>query len=574
VPELVLGEPPAELDCGWGELPDVVPDWVLERGPLPEPRGCDCGCSCQIEAVGDDEPVWATPGVTGLEAVVEVLPPVSLAVAGVRDLVERLGAVDPAGLTAGQALADGEALLVLEQQLRVLNLRRVADVGARGLHELVGFRSTKAWLRTHRPDGDAADAALAAQLREFGRVRAAVQAGAVPLLGARKVLLALRKVAWHLDRPDGLIDGQPGQEVVTAVVGHVLSLVCRSWQGLAQDDPRLAVLLARGREVLAGGSQLAVLEGAFSWLAEVLPARQLSGPLDELVLAVLPSRLEDRGEQGHRRRGLSLTPHQDGTGWHLCGDLDLECGDRLWTALRAEAARDPRNPADTAAWAAATEAGTEAGTEAATEAAKDAWQAGAELAGSAHPRGRRERLHDALGRLLGRYLEHGLGGTAGKVPVQVHVTLAEQSLTAASGAPPPRADSGRLLPRALVRRWWCDAKVTAYVLSLGGKALRVVHTQRTLTAEERRALAIEGGDRCAGDGCCTGLPDLLTPIRPHHVLGWAEDQITSLDDTLPVCQVLHRDLHEGHRTVLLRNGRYLNEHGYTDTPSLYDPPPF
>jgi hypothetical protein len=573
VPELVLGEPPAELDCGWGELPDVVPDWVLERGPLPEPLGCDCGCSCQIEAVGDDEPVWATPGVTGLEAV-EVLPPVSLAVAGVRDLVERLGAVDPAGLTAGQALADGEALLVLEQQLRVLNLRRVADVGARGLHELVGFRSTKAWLRTHRPDGDAADAALAAQLREFGRVRAAVQAGAVPLLGARKVLLALRKVAWHLDRPDGLIDGQPGQEVVTAVVAHVLSLVCRSWQGLAQDDPRLAVLLARGREVLAGGSQLAVLEGAFSWLAEVLPARQLSGPLDELVLAVLPSRLEDRGEQGHRRRGLSLTPHQDGTGWHLCGDLDLECGERLWTALRAEAARDPRNPADTAAWAAATEAGTEAGTEAATEAAKDAWQAGAELAGSAHPRGRRERLHDALGRLLGRYLEHGLGGTAGKVPVQVHVTLAEQSLTAASGAPPPRADSGRLLPRALVRRWWCDAKVTAYVLSLGGKALRVVHTQRTLTAEERRALAIEGGDRCAGDGCCTGLPDLLTPIRPHHVLGWAEDQITSLDDTLPVCQVLHRDLHEGHRTVLLRNGRYLNEHGYTDTPSLYDPPPF
>jgi hypothetical protein len=58
------------------------------------------------------------------------------------------------------------------------------------------------------------------------------------------------------------------------------------------------------------------------------------------------------------------------------------------------------------------------------------------------------------------------------------------------------------------------------------------------------------------------------------VLGWAEDQITSLDDTLPVCQVLHRDLHEGHRTVRLRNGRYLNEHGYTDTPSLYDPPPF
>lgn len=547
--DLLFRTPPPEEDGGWSELPDVIPAWVLEQGPLPEALPCDCGCSCGGEAPAE-EPLWATPGVTGL-APTPVLPAVSDRVAAVQATVQRLADVDPVRLTGAQALADGAALLALEQQLRVLNLRRVADVGARGLHELVGFRSAKAWLSSHRPDGDGADAALASQLREFTQVQAGVGAGRVPLAGARKVVLALRKVAPYVDRPDGLIDGQPGEQVVTAVVRHALSLVCRNLQGLADDDPRLAALIDRARDVLVSGSQLQVLEAAFTWLAEELPARHLTAPLDELVLAVLPSRLEERGERGQRRRGLTLTPLEDGTGWHLCGDLDLECGEQLWAALRAEAARDPRNPTDTAAW-----------------------QAGADLAGSVHPRNRRERLHDALQRLLARYLEHGLGGTAGKIPVQVHVTLTEPSVAGAPGAPPPRADSGRLIPRAVVRRWWCDANVTAVVLSLGGKALRVIHSQRTVTGDERRALAIEGGDRCAGDGCCTGLPDLLTPIRPHHVLGYAEDQITSLDETLPVCETLHRDLHEGHRTVRLRDGRYVNEHGFVDRPSLSDQPLF
>ncbi|MGB8649706.1 MAG: DUF222 domain-containing protein [Mycobacteriales bacterium] len=255
------------------------------------------------------------------------------------------------------------------------------------------------------------------------------------------------------------------------------------------------------------------------------------------------------GSPAGQQRGLSLTRKDNGTGWHLCGDLDLECGEQLWTALRAEGARDPRNPDDTAAWS--------------------AWALGAELADHPldAPRSKRARLHDALRRLVARYLEHGLGGTSGKVPVQVHVTLSEATVGDRAGALAPRGDSGRLLPRAMVRRWWCDSAVSAFVLSLGGKALRVVHAQRTLTPDERRALAVEGGGRCAGDGCCPDEPDALVVTRPHHVMGYAEDQLTSLDETLPVCDALHRDLHEGHRTVRLRDGRYVNEHGFTDGPA-------
>jgi hypothetical protein len=186
------------------------------------------------------------------------------------------------------------------------------------------------------------------------------------------------------------------------------------------------------------------------------------------------------------------------------------------------------------------------------------------------PRSKPRRLHDALGRLLSRYLDHGLGGISGKVPVQISVTLTAATVSNAPGAPPARTDSGRLVPTSVVKRWWCDSTVTGYVLSLGGKALRSIHTQRTLTGTERKALTIESGGQCAGDGCCPDTPDPQRPLRPHHILGYAEDQITSLDDTIAICDALHHDIHDRHHTVRLRDGRYLNEHGYTTQPNPFE----
>ena len=407
-------------------------------------------------------------------------------------------------------------------------------MGARGLHELVGFRSAKTWLRTHRPDGDPTDADLAARLREFPALRAAVDSATCPLRSARKVAVALRRCAPHLDRADGLIDAQPAEALLIAVVGNALAHVLRDLQGLQDEDPRLAALLVTATSLLdAGGTQLGRLEAVFTWVAQCVRPPSLSTALEELVLSVLPSQLEQSGERGHARRGLSLEPKSDGSGWHVCGDLDLECGERMWTALRAESVRDPRNPVDTAAW----------------ETARSEADGSANTAPDL-PRTKRQRLHDALNRLLERYLEQGLGGTTGKSPVQVHVTLTEATVNAKPGAPPARGDSGRLIPRAMVRRWWCDSSVNAYVLSLGGKALRVIYAQRTLSAAERRALSVEGGGRCAGEGCCPETPDPTVVLRPHHVL------------------------HEGHRTVRLRDGRYLNEHGFTDVVSLFDYAPF
>ena len=58
------------------------------------------------------------------------------------------------------------------------------------------------------------------------------------------------------------------------------------------------------------------------------------------------------------------------------------------------------------------------------------------------------------------------------------------------------------------------------------------------------------------------------------MLGFAESSITCLDESVLVCDVLHHDLHDGKRTVRLRDGRYLNEHGFVDSPGLLAEAPF
>ncbi len=567
---------PAEPECG---LPDTIPDWVL--GEPREPHECPC-CTEPDDPPATSAPdadlPWAAPGVTGLGPVAAgPLPPPSPEIAALVRALAAVTAITPARIDGPQALSDAQALLEVEQQLRIHDLTRLADVQARGLVELTGARSVSSWARRHRPDGDPGDAVLASRLRHAPALNQAVQDGRLTLQAARKVTAALRTCGPHLDHNDGLIDGQPGDLVLNAVIGNVATLICRDLQGLHDDDPRLEPILDRARALLAlEGSQATRLEAAVLWLAETVTPRALASTLDQIVVSVLPSLLEDRYEKGRQRRGISLTELPDGQGWHLCGDLDLECGERLWTVLRAAAAHDARNPRDTAAWNDARAAGATTSDDVFGPLGDKLDADGVLPQGL--PRGRRGRLHDALSLVLERYLAVDpavLAGMVSKTPVQIHVTVPEATLTSAPGAAPATADSGRVLPRSLVRRWWCDSSITSYVLSLGGKALRTIHTGRTLSAIERRALSIEGGGQCAGDGCCASPPDPLVVLRPHHVHGYAEDQITSLEDTLAICDSLHHDLHTGKRTVRLRDGRWLNESGFVDPPLLHlQPPPF
>ena len=98
-------------------------------------------------------------------------------------------------------------------------------------------------------------------------------------------------------------------------------------------------------------------------------------------------------------------------------------------------------------------------------------------------------------------------------------------------------------------------------MSLGRKVIETSHTERTLKAHERRALLVQWGGRCAGAGC-TSPPG--TPLIPHHANPWARTGTTSLADAVPFCDTTHHDLHEGGRTILLRDGRRLGPHGWVE----------
>ena len=92
-----------------------------------------------------------------------------------------------------------------------------------------------------------------------------------------------------------------------------------------------------------------------------------------------------------------------------------------------------------------------------------------------------------------------------------------QRWPAGPGSQRDRASSswpGRPPGGPLLRRWWCDARVTALVLAQPGTALRAVHLGRTLTGPERRAALTQTGNRCAGTGCCPVTPNPSIVFRP------------------------------------------------------------
>ncbi len=469
-------------------------------------------------------------------------------------LIEAVAAVaaqSPADLPEFQALAEAGMLLRQLDTLRAVGLARVADVDKRGLHTHEGAPSTATWVAQQQTGMDRSEVALARRLDRMPRVSEQVLAGGLRVEAAQRISAALEKLRRHVDRPDGEIHGQDADAVLDAViVDGVSQLVAEGRGGLDDDDLALSTLLDQLRAVAASPmAQLARLEAAFLLLAGNVEAGQLVGALARLVDAVLPNQLEQRSQTGHAGRGFGLQRSYDGSGWQVTdGDLDLECGELLFTLLQSELATDPDNPSDTEAFAELREQG---------------WQTGDEVDGCAGPRSLRQRRHDALKLGLRRYLDSGIAGTRDKVAPHVGVTLSIDALHGAPGALPARSDSGTNLPLSLVRRWLCDSAVTRFVLSLGRKVVETSHTERTLKAHERRAKHVETGGMCQGAGCARGPGHRLVP---HHPVPYARCGTTSLADTVLVCEQTHHDIHQGHKTIKLKDGRYLGPDGWVSGP--------
>lgn len=449
-----------------------------------------------------------------------------------------------------QALADAQALLVLSEQVRVAALSQVAEVERRNLHLDDGAPTIGTWVERQQTSLDRGDLALSRRLASLPVLDTALRSGSLCVVVAEQVALSLARLRRHVDRPDGLVDGQPGEQVVTAVIVNGVRLVlCQALGGLAEDDPRLAGLveeLDRIAHPATLPTELARLEAAFVLLALQIEPAQLPDALGMLVDALLPVQHAERAEQGEHHRGLTLKRKADGSGWSITrGDLDLETGELLDLVLTSQQVVDEQGPADTDAY---------------DQLRLDGWQAGDDLPATGGPRSRVQQRHDALRSALRLLLDTGVLGTRDKVAPHLAVTVGLDALHDAPGALPPVAASGLRLPRALVREWWCDSKLTRFVLGLGGRVLGVSHTERTLKAHERRAKHVETGGRCQGAGCCRG-----GPLVPHHVVAYARCGTTSLADTVLLCRQTHRDVHSG-KVVRLKDGRELDENGWRPVP--------
>jgi hypothetical protein len=498
-----------------------------------------------------DEPVLGAPP-TEPRAVPVVVPP-SAEVAQLRAVLEEVSTVDPVELPGAQALADARELLALRARLDAVVLRRLGDVETRKLHRLDASPTTTAWVRAQNAAVEASTITLARRLARLPKLEEAVRAGTLTPSAAARVGTAIEKLRRHVDRPDGLIDGQPGEAAVTAVVvDGALSAVGQALGGLADDDPRVLELTAQLSEISCWPtSQLARLEAAFVLLAQHIPADQLPAALGLLVDALLPNELEKRAAKHADEAQLSLQPHADGSGWLLRGELDLETGELLHTVLTAMSAVDPDNPTDTTAAQQLRESGWQFG---------DPLPDGIDPAGRPwdRPRSRSRRLHDALRLALRAILDSGELGLRDKVAPHIGVTISLGTLHREPGSAPATGGSGVALPLSLVKKWWCDSSITRYVLGLGHRVLESSHTQRTLKPHERRIKHLQTGGHCQGAGCCRGPGH---PLIPHHVHAWARYGSTSLHETVLLCESDHNALHRG-ETITLKDGRRLNAAGW------------
>lgn len=477
--------------------------------------------------------------------------PVSPEIETLQQAIAAVAAIDPSRLNPAQALADATAVLEAHDALRLTALTRVADVDNRKLHRIDGSPTTTSWLRRHDSELTSSDTTLARRLPTLPTVSGAMQDRSLSVAAAGKIAKRLAKLRRWVDRPDGLIDGQPAAEALQGViVDGVRGQVCQALGGLADDDPRLVALMADLAEIeQRPTTEIARLEAAFVLLGQHIEAALLPQALGTLVDALLPHEHERRAADAHDKRGFGFHPDFDRSGWHVTdGDLDLELGELLHTVITAMLAADPEAPADTEAY---------------RQARQDGWSSadGADGLGSGDPpppRSLRQRRHDALKRALRLLLDSGALGQRDKVAPHIGVTVGEDWLHRRPGATPAVADSGARIPRSLVREWWCDSSVSRFVLSLGRKVIETSHTERTLKAHERRAKRIETGGRCQAAGCRCRPGDRLIP---HHPNAWCRTGMTSKDDTVLFCDFAHAHLHRG-ATIRLRDGRLLNESGW------------
>ncbi|MFI7062495.1 DUF222 domain-containing protein [Kribbella sp. NPDC050124] len=150
-------------------------------------------------------------------------------------------------------------------------------------------------------------------------------------------------------------------------------------------------------------------------------------------------------------------------------------------------------------------------------------------------------------------------GFGAKANITVTIDLAD--LKAATADATGKLVYGDDLSAAAIRRLACDANVIPLVLGSNSEPLDVGRAERLVNRAMRRAL--NARDR----GCVVcGAPPIQCDA--HHVRSWIDGGPTAIDNLALLCRRHHSDLHAGHWTITITNGRV-----HVSRPPWADPPP-
>jgi hypothetical protein len=303
------------------------------------------------------------------------------------------------------------------------------------------------------------------------------------------------------------------------------------------------------------------LEPALLLLARQIAPGQLGWALNCLLDALVPVGIDQPDERDFY---LDLVPVLDGE-WDLRGHLDHETG----ALLAAELDRQVR-AADAAAKAAGKPATEVASADIAREGADadplDAFDAALTAAPDPHCAAPRlvppsRQRHDALAQLL-RDAASVHAGSGAPAPASMTVVATVGAVEGRVGALPGTmltAGQPVSLPAKTLQRLGCFSELTAVLVDALGDPVGASSPRRSANRKERAALLALWGPWCAIAGCTS------TNTVPHHVIPWWLSRRTRLRDLIPICKHCHHDVHEGGRTLRLKDGRLIDGLGWVTT---------
>ena len=259
----------------------------------------------------------------------------------------------------------------------------------------------------------------------------------------------------------------------------------------------------------AAGIDLAAIEAAFVAVAVDAPHGDLQKAVGAYLAALDPDGPEPDPTEG---RALSIVHHPDGsfTGRFTLDDVG---GEKVTTALEAIAAQS-RCAGDT--------------------------------------RTRDQRLGDALVQLADLHLATGGLPVLRTVKPHIGVLIGIEDLVDPDAGPGVATTTmGTAISAARARMLACDGNVTRIVIGPDSVPMDMGRTRRVAPPHLRRAVELRD-TTCVFAGC--EAPGWWCEV--HHVLHWADDGETSLENSALLCERHHTKVHHGFRIERDISGRW------------------